>query len=83
MILISLVGLATQMTASLGVRDELLNRIQAQRIAMETTLTDEDMNIWDRRATLRRQQARLMSLLTELDKAVPVSVVRSYVCGIC
>lgn len=72
-------GLATQMTASLGVRDELLGRIQAQRIAMETTLADENINIWDRRAELRTQQARLMSMLTELDQAVPVSVVRSYV----
>lgn len=72
-------GLATQMTVSLGVRDELLARIQAQRIAMETTLADENVNIWDRRAELRRQQARLMSMLTELDQAVPVSVVRSYV----
>jgi len=72
-------GLATQMTVSLGVRDELLARIQAQRIAMETTLADESINIWDRRAELRTQQARLMSMLTELDQAVPVSVVRSYV----
>lgn len=71
-------GLTTQITASLGVRDELLSRIQAQRVAMETTLADESASIWDRRSDLRTQQARLMSLLAELDKAVPVSVVRSY-----
>lgn len=71
-------GLSSQMTVSLGVRGELLSRIQAQRMAMETTLADESTSIWDRRAALRTQQARLMSLLAELDKAVPVSVVRSY-----
>jgi hypothetical protein len=71
-------GLSSQMTVSLGVRGELLSRIQAQRMAMETTLADESTGIWDRRAALRTQQARLMSLLAELDKAVPVSVVRSY-----
>jgi len=60
-------GLATQMTVSLGVRDELLRRIQAQRAEMETTLADENVSIWDRRAALRTQQARLMSLLSELD----------------
>lgn len=72
-------GLATQMTVSLGIREELLNGIQNQRLAMETMLADESTSIWDRRAALRTQQARLMSLLAELDKAVPVSVVRSYV----
>lgn len=71
-------GLTTQITASLGVRGELLGQIQAQRMSMETTLADESTGIWDRRAALRTQQARLMSLLAELDKAVPVSVVRSY-----
>lgn len=71
-------GLTTQITASLGVRDDLSNRIQAQRATMETTLADESTSIWDRRAALRTQQARLMSMLAELDKAVPVSVVRSY-----
>lgn len=71
-------GLSSQMTVSLGVRDELLRMIQDRRTAMETTLADESTSIWDRRAALRTQQARLMSLLAELDKAVPVSVVRSY-----
>ncbi|WP_371157019.1 hypothetical protein [Jannaschia sp. 2305UL9-9] len=71
-------GLSSQMTVSLGVRGDLLDRIHAQRMAMETTLADESVSIWDRRAVLRMQQARLMSLLAELDQAVPVSVVRSY-----
>lgn len=71
-------GLATQMTVSLGVREELLARIQAQRAEMAAMLADESVSIWDRRATLRSQQARLMSALSELDQAVPVSVVRSY-----
>lgn len=71
-------GLSSQMTVSLGVRDELLSMIQNRRTAMETTLADESTSIWERRAALRTQQARLMSLLAELDKAVPVSVVRSY-----
>ncbi|MEZ5887520.1 MAG: hypothetical protein R3D56_11670 [Paracoccaceae bacterium] len=71
-------GLTTQITASLGVRDDLLNQIQTQRVAMETTLADESTSIWDRRAALRTQQARLMSTLSALDQAVPVSVVRSY-----
>ena len=71
-------GLAKQMKASLGVRQEVLDRIRALRLNMETTLADEFVSIWVRRAMLRRQQADLLSQLSELDKAVPVSIVRSY-----
>ena len=71
-------GLATQMSASITLRQELIGRIQAQRLAMEQTLADEGVSIWARRADLRSQQARLMSLLSQLDQAVPVSIVASY-----
>jgi hypothetical protein len=71
-------GLATQMSASITLRQGLIEQIQAQRLAMEQTLADESVSIWVRRAELRSQQARLMSLLSELDQAVPVSIVVSY-----
>lgn len=71
-------GLSTQMTVSLGVRQEVLDRIASLRNAMETTLADEKVSIWDRRANLRSQHGQMLSLLAELDKAVPVSMVRSY-----
>jgi hypothetical protein len=71
-------GLAAQMTASIGLRQEVIGQIQAQRLAMEQILADESVSIWTRRADLRSQQARLMSLLSELDQAVPVSIVASY-----
>lgn len=71
-------GLSTQMTVSLGVRQEVLDRISELRNVMETTLTDERVSIWVRRASLRALHAQMLSLLAELDKAVPVSMVRSY-----
>jgi len=71
-------GLATQMSASITLRQGLMGQIQAQRLAMEQTLADESVSIWVRRAALRSQQARLMSLLSELDQAVPLSIVASY-----
>lgn len=71
-------GLSTQMTISLGVRQEVLDRISELRNIMETTLADEKVSIWDRRASLRSQHGQMLSLLAELDKAVPVSMVRSY-----
>lgn len=71
-------GLSTQMTVGLGVRQEVLDRISELRNAMETTLADEKVSIWDRRANLRSQHGQMLSLLAELDKAVPVSMVRSY-----
>jgi hypothetical protein len=71
-------GLSTQMTVSLGVRQEVLDRIAALRESMQATLADETVSIWDRRARLRIQHSQILSLLTELDKAVPVSMVRSY-----
>ncbi|MCF6277646.1 MAG: hypothetical protein L3J16_02710 [Anaerolineales bacterium] len=71
-------GLSTQMTVSLGVRQEVMDRIANLRNVMETTLADEQVSIWDRRASLRVQHGQMLSLLAELDKAVPVSVVRSY-----
>jgi len=71
-------GLSQQITVSMAVRQDVLDRILALRRAMEDTLADEDRNIWDRRAEMRRQYNELLSLLVELDKAIPVSLVRSY-----
>ena len=71
-------GLASQMSTSIALREGLIGQIQAQRLLMEQTLADENVSIWIRRADLRSQQARLMSLLSELDQAVPVSIVASY-----
>ncbi|MGH1330686.1 MAG: hypothetical protein ACRBBK_07375 [Paracoccaceae bacterium] len=71
-------GLATQMTVSLGVRGEIMNRISTLRSNMEATLADESVLIWDRRAALRSQHAQMLSLMSELDRAVPVSIVQSY-----
>lgn len=71
-------GLSQQITASMAVRQEVLDRITALRAAMEETLSDEDRTIWDRRSEMRRQYNQLLSQLAELDKAIPVSLVRSY-----
>lgn len=71
-------GLAAQMTASLAVRQDVLGRIAGLRGAMEATLADETVNIWTRRSSLRAQQGQMLSLLSELDRAVPVSMMRSY-----
>lgn len=71
-------GLSTQMTASLGSRQDVLDRISALRKSMNTTLLDESFNIWTRRANLRRQHGQMLSLLAELKNAVPVSMVSTY-----
>lgn len=71
-------GLSQQITVSMAVRREVLERIAAIRAMMEETLADEDRNIWDRRSEMRRQYNLLLSQLGELDKAIPVSLVRSY-----
>lgn len=71
-------GLSQQITVSLAVRQDVLAQITALRSAMEATLADEDRTIWDRRAEMRRQYTQLLSALTQLDQAIPVSLVRSY-----
>lgn len=71
-------GLLQQITVSLAVQQEVLERIAALRRAMEDTLADEGRNIWNRRADLRRQYSQMQSLLVELDKAIPVSLVHSF-----
>ncbi len=71
-------GLSEQMTVSLGVRQDVLSRITALRGKMESTVAEEQVDIWERRAALRAQHGQMLSLLSELDKAVPVSLVRSY-----
>lgn len=71
-------GLSQQITVSMAVRQEVLDRIAASRAAIEETLTDEDRNIWERQTEMRRQYNQLLSQLGELDKAIPVSLVRSY-----
>lgn len=71
-------GLSQQITLSMGVRRAVLEQITALRAAMEATLADEDRGIADRRAEMRRQNTQLLSLLAELDKAVPVSLVSAY-----
>ena len=72
-------GISTQMTASLAVRRETLNTIAALRSQMQTTLADDSTDIWERRALYRQLYTALLSQLSKLDRAVPVSVVRSYV----
>lgn len=71
-------GLSGRMTASLGVRQSVLDRIHALREAMNRTLADEKTDIWIRRTQLRSQHGEMLSLLSELEKAIPVSVVKSY-----
>ena len=72
-------SISEQMTVSLGVRDEVLERIKALRQDMDLALSDEGASIWDRRTTYRRLYTDLLSQLSELDRALPTSVVRSYV----
>ena len=71
-------GLSTQMTVSIAVRQEALDQIAALRRDMEEVLADEERDISDRRAELSSQFSELLGLLVELDKAIPVSLVRSY-----
>lgn len=71
-------GISTQMTASLSVRQEVLSQITALHDEMEVIISDEGSDIWQRRIELRKHYTKLLGLLSELDKAVPVSIVRSY-----
>ncbi|MDJ0826428.1 MAG: hypothetical protein QNJ16_13060 [Rhodobacter sp.] len=71
-------GLATVITGSLGVRQGVLDDINTLREDMAPTLADESTSIWERRAALRRQHSQMLSLLAELERAIPVSVVQSY-----
>ncbi|MEM7675296.1 MAG: hypothetical protein AAF449_04740 [Myxococcota bacterium] len=71
-------GLSVIITASLGVRQATLDEIAALEDRMAETLADETQNIWDRRAAFRKQHNEMLGLLTELDAAMPVSLIKGY-----
>lgn len=71
-------GLSQKLVSGEVVRAETKSLIRATQDKMIAVLSDETALIWKRRSSLRALHAEMNRLLTQLDGAVPTSLVSSF-----
>ena len=71
-------AVADEAGGGLSARDALLDELANVMRAMQETLVDESMSIWDRRTQLRQLDTEIGQLLERLEGAVPAAMVIAY-----
>ena len=71
-------AVADEASGGLVTRDALLDELASLMRAMQETIADESMTIWDRRTALRQMDTQVGQVLERLEEAVPAAMLMAY-----
>lgn len=71
-------AVADEASGGLAARDTLLDELAGLMRAMQETLVDESLSIWERRTQLRQLDTQVGQVLERLEGAVPAAMVMAY-----